>query len=94
MIDKGSHLLRCRSETSLIDNFEYPKQSNEFAQSYSTTNLLPKSWRTELTNEANDSLSTSDIEPFDSSESVSPISSSPISQPDETIMQVHIWDTK
>ena len=94
MIDKGSNLLRCRSETSLIENFEYPKHSTEFGQSYSTTNLVPKSWRTDLTIEqlstTNDSQSTSDIEPFDSSDSVSPISSSPISQPDETLLQVTI----
>ena len=92
MIGKGSHLLRCRSETSLIENFEYLKRSNEFGQSYSTTNLLPNSWRIELTTDplstANDSQSASDIEPFDSSYSVSPISSSPISQPDETLLQV------
>ena len=36
---------------------------------------------------ANDSQSTSDVEPFDSSDS-SPISSSPMSQPDETLLKV------
>ncbi|KAI6647140.1 Protein phosphatase Slingshot-like protein 2-like [Oopsacas minuta] len=90
-IEKKSHLLRCRSETSLIQDIHFPKQAPELCLSYSTSNLTPKSWRNELNTEqisANDSQTTSDIEPFDSSDTGSPVSSSPMSQPDETLLQM------
>ena len=87
-IDRKPNLLRCRSETSLLgDNFLYP---TIIPLCSSTSNLTPRPLRAASTNvqSVNDSQSTSDIEPFDSSDSGSPISSSPLSQPDETLLQV------